>query len=156
MIDTHAAAWPARDSFVLRPDARRFENWETSYALRLGLVAAIDYAMAIGLETIYRRVRTLAEDFRRRLDAIPAVKTRDLGRERCGIVTFTVAGKPVDEVNAALAARRINVSKTTVNGTRVDMEQRGLAAMTRASVHYYNSEEEIAAAVDVVAAIARS
>jgi len=156
MVDTHAAAWPARNTYVLRPDARRFENWETSFALRLGLAAAIDYAMAIGLETIYGRVQLLAEDFRRQLDAIPGVVTRDLGRERCGIVTFTVDGSPADMVNAALAARRINVSKTTVNGTRIDMEQRGLAAMTRASVHYYNSEDEIAAAVEAVAAAARS
>jgi selenocysteine lyase/cysteine desulfurase len=155
MVDTHAATWPARNSFAWRPDARRFENWETNYATRLGLGAAIDYALGIGLEAIYARVRALASDFRARLDAIPGVKTRDLGTERCGIVTFTVEGKTADEVKAALAARRINVSTTTVNGTRVDMEQRGLASMTRASIHYYNSEDEVAAAIDAVAALQR-
>jgi selenocysteine lyase/cysteine desulfurase len=154
MIDTHSAAWPARDAFMLRPDARCFENWETSYALRLGLAAAIDYATAVGLEAIYRRVQALADDLRGRLDAIPGVVTRDLGRERCGIVTFTVEGKAADEVNAALKAGGVNVSKTTVNGTRIDMEQRGLAAMTRASVHYYNSEDEVAAVAEAVARIA--
>jgi cysteine desulfurase/selenocysteine lyase len=154
MIDTHAAAWPARDAYVLRPDARRFENWETNFAARLGLGAAIDYAAGFGLEAIYARVQTLADGFRRQLEAIPGVVTRDLGRERCGIVTFTVEGKTADEVNAALAPRRINVSKTTVNGTRLDMEQRGLTSMTRASVHYYNSEEEITTAVEAVAQIA--
>jgi selenocysteine lyase/cysteine desulfurase len=155
MVDTHAATWPARNAFAWRPDARRFENWETNYATRLGLGAAIDYALGIGLEAIYARVRALASDFRARLDAIPGVKTRDLGTERCGIVTFTVEGKTADEVKAALAARRINVSTTTVNGTRVDMEQRGLASMTRASIHYYNSEDEVAAAIDAVAALQR-
>ena len=117
--------------------------------------SAIDYAMGIGLEAIYARVQALASDFRARLDAISGVKTRDLGAERCGIVTFTVAGKTADEVKAALAAKRINVSTTTVNGTRVDMEQRGLDSMTRASVHYYNSEDEVAAAVETVAALRR-
>lgn len=155
MIDTHAAAWPARGTYALRPDTRRFENWETSYALRLGLGAAIDYATGFGLEAIYARVKALAEDFRRQLDAIPGVTTRDLGRERCGIVTFTVDGKSADEVKTALAARGINVSTTTVNGTRVDMEQRGLTAMTRASVHYYNSEDEVARAVAAVEALRR-
>ena len=155
MVDTHAAGWPARDSFVWRPDARRFENWETNYSTRLGLGAAIDYAMGIGLEAIYERVQRLADGFRTRLDAIPGVTTRDIGQERCGLVTFTVEGKSADEVKAALAARRINVSTTTVNGTRVDMEQRGLTSMTRASVHYFNSEDEVAAAVETVAALRR-
>lgn len=155
MVDTHAATWPARNAFAWRPDARRFENWETNYATRLGLGAAIDYAMGIGLKAIYARVQALASDFRARLDAIGGVKTHDLGTERCGIVTFTVEGKTADEVKAALAAKRINVSTTTVNGTRVDMEQRGLAPMTRASVHYYNSEDEVAAAIDAVAALRR-
>ena len=155
MVDTHAATWPARNTYAWRPDARRFENWETNFSTRLGLAAAIDYALGIGLEAIYARVRALASDFRARLDAIPGVKTRDLGTERCGIVTFTVEGKTADEVKAALAAKRINVSTTTVNGTRVDMEQRGLASMTRASIHYYNSEDEVAAAIDAVAALQR-
>ncbi|MBL8689182.1 MAG: aminotransferase class V-fold PLP-dependent enzyme [Rhodospirillaceae bacterium] len=155
MVDTHAATWPARSTFAWRPDTRRFENWETNFSTRLGLAAAIDYAMGIGLEAIYARVQALASDFRARLDAIGGVKTRDLGTERCGIVTFTVAGKTADEVKAALAAKRINVSTTTVNGTRVDMEQRGLDSMTRASVHYYNSEDEVAVAVEAVAALRR-
>jgi cysteine desulfurase / selenocysteine lyase len=155
MVDTHAARWPARDVYDWRPDARRFENWETSYAARLGLGAAIDYARSWGLAAIYRRVQALAEDLRRRLSNIRGVTVRDLGRERCGIVTFTVAGRTADEVKAALAARRINVSTTTVNGTRIDMEQRGLSAMTRASVHYYNAEDEVAAAAAATAEIAR-
>jgi len=155
MVDTHAATWPARDAFVWRADTRRFENWETSYAGRLGLGAAIDYALDLGLDAIYARVRTLAEDLRHRLADIPGVTVRDLGRERCGIVTFTLSGTEAEAVKAALAAQRINVSTTTVNGTRIDMEQRGLAAMTRASVHYYNSEDEIARAAEAVAALSR-
>ena len=38
-IDLHAATWTARDEYALRPDARRFENWETNYAGKLGLAA---------------------------------------------------------------------------------------------------------------------
>lgn len=73
----------------------------------------------------------------------PTKVMRDIGAEQCGIVTFTVAGHDPSRLVDALLARGINVSFTTRAGTRLDMEARGLSAMLRASVHYYNSEDEI-------------
>jgi selenocysteine lyase/cysteine desulfurase len=77
------------------------------------------------------------------LTEIPGVAVRDLGLTRCGIVSFTVAGRDADAVRAALAARAINVSVSAASSTRLDMDARGLAAVVRASVHYYNSEAEL-------------
>jgi cysteine desulfurase / selenocysteine lyase len=142
-LDLHAATWVARDTYEIRPDARRFENWETNYAAKIGLGVAIDYARAWGIETTWGRIRALAAMLRDRLDAMPGVTVRDLGAERCGIVTFTVEGQEPAPLVDALREQFINVSFTTVLGTRLDMESRGLAAMVRASVHYYNSEDEI-------------
>ena len=48
MIDHQAGAWVEPNAYRLRDDARRFETWENAYALRLGLGAAVDYALAIG------------------------------------------------------------------------------------------------------------
>ena len=47
-LDLHAAQWVAHDRFEVRPDARRFENWETYYAGKIGLGVAIDYALQWG------------------------------------------------------------------------------------------------------------
>jgi len=71
------------------------------------------------------------------------VVVHDLGAERCGIVTFTAEGLGAAEVKARLAAQRINVTVSTVNSTRFDMEARRLEPLVRASVHYYNTEDEI-------------
>jgi len=142
-LDLHAATWVARDRFEIRADARRFENWETYYAGKIGLGVAIDYALGWELCAVRERVYGLAEGLRARLSALPGVTVRDLGAERCGIVTFTVARKTGTEVQKGLAARAINVSTSSSSGTRLDMEARGLAQVVRASVHYYNSEEEI-------------
>src|SRR5688572_11944126 len=57
-IDLHAATWVARDRFVIRADARRFENWETNYAGKIGLGVAIDYALRWGLDHIWARIIT--------------------------------------------------------------------------------------------------
>ena len=142
-LDLHAAEWVAPDRFAIRPDARRFENWETNYAGKIGLGVAIDYALAWGLPAIYERVQELAALLRAQLSEIPGVTVRDLGVERCGIVTFSVTGKRVEALRRALVERRINVSATTITSTRLDMESRQLSEMLRASVHYYNTEEEI-------------
>jgi selenocysteine lyase/cysteine desulfurase len=53
-IDLHAARWTARDEYELRPDARRFEGWESNVAAKLGLGAAADYANAWGIDAIWR------------------------------------------------------------------------------------------------------
>jgi cysteine desulfurase/selenocysteine lyase len=143
VLDNKAADWVARDRFEIRRDARRFESWERSYATTLGLGAAIEYAMAWGLDVTYRRVRALADGLRRRLASLPGVDLRDLGAEKCGIVTFTREGKAPGEIKARLAERRIHVTVSTVSSTRLDMEARGLTELVRASVHYYNTEDEL-------------
>lgn len=142
-LDVHAATWTAADRYEIRRDARRFENWETSYAGKLGLGAAVDYALAWGLASTWARIRELAGALRGRLGGIPGVSLCDLGAQQCGIVTFTVAGWEAAEVQRRLAEQGINVSFSTVAGTRLDMERRGLQSVVRASVHYYNDEEEV-------------
>lgn len=143
-LDLHAATWTARDRYEIRPDARRFENWETNYATKIGLGVAIDYARGWDIATTWARIRSLAALLRHHLREIPGATVRDTGAEQCGIVTFTVEGHEPAKLVGALRAEGINVSSTTVHGTRLDMEARGLTEMVRASVHYYNSEEEIA------------
>lgn len=152
-LDLHAATWVARDRYVIRPDARRFENWETNFAGKVGLGVAIDYALSFGLAAIQSRVYALAGRLRERLGGLRDVTVRDMGAERCGIVTFTVEGQEPAAIKARLAAERINVTTSSPAGTRLDMEARRLTGLVRASVHYYNTEDEIERFVATLARI---
>jgi selenocysteine lyase/cysteine desulfurase len=152
-LDLHAAKWVTKDSYEIRADARRFENWETYYAGKIGLGVAIDYALAWGLDKIWARVSDLASTLRTRLQHIPRVQVHDLGIQRCGIVTLTIDGCNPQEICGKLAEQKMNVSVSTAASTRLDMEQRGLASVVRASVHYYNTEEEIERFCDSVSHI---
>jgi selenocysteine lyase/cysteine desulfurase len=143
ILDHHAAEWVARDRYELRPDARRFECWEANYAIRIGLGAAIDYAMQWGLENIRARVYALADTLRASLAAIPGVAVHDIGAEKCGIVTFTVGGVDPSEVKRDLSHHRMNVTVSVPSSARLDFEDRGLTGLVRASVHYYNDEDEV-------------
>jgi selenocysteine lyase/cysteine desulfurase len=153
MIDHHAAEWAERDRYELRPDARRFENWEASYADRLGLGAAVDYALGWGLDEIWARVERFAAELRERLSGVGGVAVHDVGETKCGIVTFTVDGVDPAAVKAALARQGMNVTVALPEAARIDMEARGLAGLVRASVHYYNSERELERFCAAVAAL---
>jgi cysteine desulfurase / selenocysteine lyase len=142
LLDLHAAEWVERDRFEIHPTARRFENWEQYVAGHIALGVAVEYAMHWGMEAIRQRVTTLAEALRAALSDVPGVTVRDLGRERCGIVSFTVEGMEPARIRDTLRRRRFNVSVTSLSSTRLDMEARGIQSMIRASVHYYNTEEE--------------
>ena len=153
-LDLHAATWTARDSYEMLADARRFETWETNYAGRIGLATAIDYAMEWGLDTIWRRVKELAYRLRAQLTPIPGVIVHDRGITQGGIVTFTIEGISPTEIKRQLAEQHINVSVAVRSSTRLDMEKRNLTEMVRASVHYYNTNEEIARFVEAIEKIA--
>jgi selenocysteine lyase/cysteine desulfurase len=135
-LDLHAATWSAKDTYEIRADARRFENWETYYAGKIGLGVAVDYAITWGLKDIWTRVSTLAHTLRTHLSHIPRIQIHDLGVQKCGIVTFTIDGWSPEEIRGNLARQRINVSVSLAASTRLDMDGRGLAGVVRASVHY--------------------
>lgn len=142
-IDLHAATWTDARTFELRPDARRFENWESYVAGRLGLRAAVRYALDLGLEPIRARVTMLADRLRTSLAELPGVKVQDLGRVRSGIVTFTKEGEQPRDIQARLRAANIGVSVSGRSSAQLDFGRRGLAQVVRASVHYFNTEDEI-------------
>jgi selenocysteine lyase/cysteine desulfurase len=142
-IDLHAANWTDARTYELRADARRFENWESYVAGRIGLRAAVRYALDLGLEPIRARVTMLADRLRASLADLPGVKVQDLGRMRSGIVTFTKEGEQPHDIQARLRAANIGVSVSGKSSAQLDFGRRGLSQVVRASVHYFNTEDEI-------------
>ncbi|WP_119460391.1 aminotransferase class V-fold PLP-dependent enzyme [Rhodospirillaceae bacterium SYSU D60014] len=153
-LDLHAARWVAADRYEMRPDARRFENWENNVAGLIGLGTAVAYALDWGLPAIEARVTALAATLRDRLGRIAGISVTDIGERRCGIVSFTVATKTAEEMARLLRARRINVSVSGPGSTLLDATARRLPDLVRASVHYYNSEEEVERFATAVAELA--
>ncbi|AMV70463.1 aminotransferase class V-fold PLP-dependent enzyme [Desulfuromonas carbonis] len=132
----------ARD-YRLRPDARRFETWERSYAGQLALGVAIDYALDWGLETISARIGHLAAELRRQLATLDGVTVADRGLLQCGIVTFHARQRPAAELQQLLADRAINVATVPFSANPLSSEQHPHPPLLRASLHYYNSAEEV-------------
>jgi len=142
-LDMRSASWSAAGTYTAKPGARKFETFEFNYAGVIGLGTAVDYALSWGLPAIQTRIGWLATTLRRRLERIPGITVRDLGRDTCGICSFTLDGRTAEAVKAALAGSQVYLTVSDRASTRLEMDRRDLDAVVRASVHYYNTEEEL-------------
>ncbi|HKS48882.1 MAG TPA: aminotransferase class V-fold PLP-dependent enzyme [Amycolatopsis sp.] len=143
MLDLHSAAWTEPGKYEILDSARRFEVWERNIAATLGLGVAVDYALAIGLPAIEERLTGLAARLRGLLSGIDGVSLHDQGKRQCGIVTFSVAGVPADKIKTRLSNAKINTSIVHRSSAQYDFTARNLQETVRASVHYYNTDDEL-------------
>jgi len=143
MLNHHAATLGSSSSYSLRNDARRFEFWERSCAGQVAIGVAIDYALDWGLTKIRERIDYLANNLRAGLSGIDGIKVADRGRQLSGIVTFSSDRMATADLQKKLAEKRINVSLVPFSANPLLFEQRRLPDLVRASLHYYNTAEEL-------------
>lgn len=154
-LDLRAATWTSDMGYEIVDGAKRFENWETNFAGKLGLGAAIDYALDLTVEKTSIRLKALAEILRSKLASLNQLSIHDQGKDKGGIVTFSIEGLKSEVVSQKLRAQKINTSTTAPGAARFDLDHRGIPTVVRASTHYYNSEEEIDCFVSAVAALSK-
>ena len=58
--------------------------------LQMGLGLAVEYALQVGMDTIWERVQFLAANLRQKLGSVAGVTIQDKGRLLCGIVSLTL------------------------------------------------------------------
>lgn len=155
LVDMRAADWVEPHRYELRPDGRRFEEWEQDYAAKAGLARAVDYALEWGVDEIWSRVGELGARLRAGLSEIEGVTVRDVGETQCAIVTFDVAGVSAEQVKDALAERQVNVTVSATSSAVIESLERGLPDLVRASPHYFNTDEELDRCLESVRIAAR-
>ena len=149
-VDMRGATWSAPDRFELVDSARRFEDWEFPYALVLGLSAAAQYALEVGIDVAHQRAFALAARLRGGLRSLPGVDVLDRGTDPCAIVTARVGKLHADAVVSELAARRINATASLRWYGHLDFAKKQVESALRLSPHYYNTEAEVDAAVEAL------
>ena len=122
----------------------KFEAGTVSAGDAVGMAAAIRYIQSVGLDVIEKHDGTLARRLMEGMKKIPHVNivgNKD-AKKRCGIVTFTVDGVHPHDIATLLSDENIAIRAghhcAQPLGTYL-----GVPATARASLYFYNTEEEV-------------
>lgn len=127
--------------FVLAPGLRRFDQYESGLAARLGLGVAARHAMQFGLDAIAEQVGQRSREVTDVLAGFADIRLTG-GRASRGIVSFVHRSLDPFDIRGRLGADGVNVWVNTQAGTPRDDHPDTLPSI-RVSPHYVTTDEDI-------------
>lgn len=133
-----------RDKVVYAELPHKFEAGTVNGAGAWALAAAIRYLQEVGYEQIQKQELLLTTQLMDGLKKVPHVQIQGSPdpKEHCGIVSFTIDGVHPHDVSSILDADGIAV-RAGHHCAQPLMQQIGVMSTTRASMYFYNTEEDI-------------
>ena len=136
--------------YVTREDAtyaelpHKFEAGTVNAGDAVGLAAAIDYLEMVGFDAIREQEEKLTRRLMEGLSKMPYIKvygSKDPSKH-CGIVTFTMEGVHPHDMSSVLNDDHICI-RAGHHCAQPLMQFIGAGSTSRASVYFYNTEEEV-------------
>ncbi len=145
-----------RDGALFAQPPHKFEAGTVNAGGAAGLTAAIDYLENIGFEQIQKQEDHLTEMLMGEIRKIPFVHVMGSENpiEHHGIVTFTIDGVHPHDVAAILDADHIAV-RAGHHCAQPLMQHMGVMSSTRASLMFYNTEEEVEKFISILKDVRR-
>lgn len=140
-----------RESATFAEVPEKFEAGTVNATGAVGLAEAIRYVQQVGFEEIRRTEETLTRRLLEGLAQIPEVTVYgnpDPARH-CGIVTFNIEGCHPHDVSSVLDTENIAI-RAGHHCAQPLMKFLGVNATARASLYFYNTEEEVDRFVDAI------
>ncbi len=148
--DAGGADWIAAEQYRPHKEAKRFQLWENSYAILLGLKEAVKYLNDLGVQNVFDYNQTLLKQLTKGLQSIPGIKTYDEGSRRSNIITFRKGNLQQRQIKSKLDEAGIYYSVSGINYALIDYQKKGVDWTIRFSPHYFNTVEEINRALTIV------
>jgi len=120
----------------------RFEAGTAALAPAVGLGAAADYLMRIGMENIERYEHELVNYATERLGSIAGVRLIGIAPNKASVVSFVTESIPAEEMGKILDQEGIAV-RAGHHCAQPTMDRFGLEATVRPSLAMYNTHDEI-------------
>lgn len=143
-----------RESATWAEVPHKFEAGTVSAGDAVGMGAAIRYIQSVGLENIHKHDTALAQQLMEGMKKIPHINFvgSDNPENRCGIVTFTIDGVHPHDIASLLSDEKIAI-RAGHHCAQPLQQYLGINASARASLYFYNTEEEVDAFIEKIAQI---
>ena len=139
-----------RDEITWNDPPMKFEAGTPGIVQQIGLGAALDYMMGIGMENIAAHEARLTAYARDRLDGLNWLSVQGQSASKGAIFSFTLDGAAhAHDISTVLDKKGVAV-RAGHHCAQPLMEHMGVTATCRASMGLYNSEAEIDALVDAL------
>ena len=122
----------------------KFEAGTVNASGAVGLASALEYVQQIGFDEIVRHDNSLTSLLMEEMNRIPHVSVvgSENPEKHCGIVTFTIDGVHPHDIASVLDSEKIAI-RAGHHCAQPLGAYLGLPATARASLYFYNTEEEV-------------
>lgn len=129
----------------------KFEAGTVNAGGAVGLAAALDYLEQVGPDTVHARELALTRQAMEGMQTIPGVHIlgSDDPADHCGIVSFTVDGVHPHDIAAILDQDQVCI-RAGHHCAQPLLAHLGVRSSARASLAFYNTEEDVARLLDSV------
>ncbi len=125
------------------PPPTRFEAGTPAFAEAVGLAAAAEYLIGVGMDRVWRHDRELTRRALAALSEVPDLRVfGPQGEDRGGVVSFAFPGVHAHDLATFLGQKGVAV-RSGHHCAQPLHRRLGVAATTRASFYLYNTEEEV-------------
>jgi len=152
-IDGHGAEWTDIEDFRLYPSAKRFETFESSRALQMGITEALRYLNTVGIQNVQSYNEGIIKRLRNNLSAIPTIQMYDNGSSTSNILTFRKTNKSIEDIKSILDKNKVYFSISSRAYGLIDFDKKGIDSVIRLSPHYFNTMEEIDKVSEIIESI---
>ena len=134
----------SRDSVTYAPVPEKFEAGTVNAMGAVGLEAAIKYIHSIGFDEITETEKRLTERLISKLHELPEVTIYGPTDpdDHCGIVAFNIDGCHPHDVASVLDSEHICI-RAGHHCAQPLLQYLGVSSTARASLYFYNTEEEV-------------
>jgi len=139
-----------RDSVTYNDPPMKFEAGTPGIVQMIGLGAALDYMMGLGMDNIAAHERDLCDYARARLDGLNWLNVQGQSADKAAIFSFTMQGAAhAHDISTVLDKKGVAV-RAGHHCAQPLMAHMGVPATCRASFGLYNTTDEVDALVDAL------